>query len=292
MDDPRFLLDVGPEAFETEVIERSATTPVVVDFWAPWCGPCRSLGPLLEGLAASFEGAFVLARVNVDEAPDLAQRYGVRGIPAVLGFRDGRPVSQFVGAQPEPAVRAFLEGLLPTAEERLAEEGEELAAAGHANAAEERFRAALAGDARQPRALLGLARILAEHDAGAALELLERVPPTEPWVGKAEHLAAELRSGRLAPAPADEAGADEEALRRRVAEAPDDLGARIALGRWLGARERTEEALEELLAAVKRDPGFDDAAARKAMLDLFEVLGGEHPLTQRFRAELARALFR
>jgi len=286
MSEPRFVIDVSSADFEREVIERSRRLPVVVDFWAPWCGPCRSLGPLLERLAAAYEGAFVLAKLNVDEAPELAQRYRARSIPLVLGFREGAPVAEFVGAQPESTVRAFLDALLPSEADRLTQEGDELADAGHANAAEERFRAALEKDGRQSRALLGLARLLAErHETPEALDLLERVLPGGPVAAEAERLAATLRTH-------GETQGDESELRRRLAGGEGDLAARVDLGRLLAAQDRYEEALTELLAAVKRDPAWDDAAARKLMLDLFEVLGAENELTTRFRAELARALYR
>jgi putative thioredoxin len=288
MDPSAYVVDVGEADFERAVLERSKEVPVVVDFWAPWCAPCRALGPVLERLAAQHAGAFLLAKVNVDAAPALAQRYGVRSIPAVVGVRDGALVAEFVGAQPEPVVRRFVEALLPSEGDRLAREGDALHEGGHAHAAEERYRGALELEPRHPRALLGLARILGERDeVPAALELLERVVDGGPLERQAEHLAAELRtqSGR-------EEGPGEAELRARLAARPDDLAARLDLGRALAAAGRHEEALDELLAVVRADPAFADEAARKAMLDVFELLGSDHPLVQRFRGELARALFR
>jgi len=280
-----FTIDVGDQDFEREVLDRSATVPVVVDFWAPWCGPCRALGPVLERLAAEHAGAFVLAKVNVDEAPAVAQAFGIRSIPAVKGFRDGQLVAEFVGAQPETAVRQFLAAVLPTEADRLAAEGERLAASDDAAGAEARFRAALEREARHGRALVGLARVLAARgEIADALALLDRVLPSAPVAREAERLAAALRTRA-------DGAADVDALRARLAADPDDLDARVALGRAHAVAGRYEDALAELLAAVRKDPKHDDGAARKAMLDVFEVLGDD-PLVDRYRGELAKALFR
>ena len=279
-----FVLDVGDGDFESEVVARSARTPVVVDFWAPWCGPCRSLGPVLEGLAEEYAGAFVLARVNVDAAPRVAGQLGVRSIPTVVGFRDGRRAAEFVGAQPEPTVRQFLTAILPSEADQLASQGDERLAAGEGPEAEQLFRAALEADTHHPRALLGLARVLGTGgDTESALELLERVTGTPALETEAGHLAAELRTR--------EGSDDEAALRARLANDPDDLEARLALGRALAAARRFEEALTELLEVVIQDRSFADEGARKTMIDVFELLGSEDPLTERFRGELARALF-
>jgi putative thioredoxin len=280
-----FVRDVGDQDFEREVLERSKSVPVVVDFWAPWCGPCRTLGPVLERLAAEHAGSFVLAKVNVDQAPTVAQVFGIQSIPAVKGFRDGALVAEFVGAQPESAVRQFLTAVLPSEADRLAAEGEARAAAGDVAAAETAFQDALGRDARQPRALLGLARL---HAAGGkteeALPLLERIAPHAPVAKEAERLAAELRTR------ADGAG-NEAALRARLAADPGDLDARLQLGRVLAARTAYEDALSELMEVIRRDPCFADEAARKLMVDIFAVLGSRDPLTERFRSELAKTLF-
>jgi len=278
------IIEVFEENFEQEVIERSRKLPVVVDFWAPWCGPCRTLGPLLERLAGEFAGQFVLAKINVDENPLLAQAFRVQSIPYVVALRDGRVVAQFVGAQPEAAVREFLAALLPSDAERLAARGQARLAAGQKAQAESLFRQALEKDPRCGSALVGLARLLLERgEEEEAKALLERVV-SDPWRAQAERVLAELRLRQ-------EGVADEASLRERLAKKPADLEARLQLGKRLAAEGRYAEALEELLEVVRRDRNFQDQAARKAMLDIFQVLGSGNELAERYRAELANILF-
>jgi putative thioredoxin len=279
------IVDVGDRDFEQQVVERSRQVPVVVDFWAAWCGPCRALGPLLERLAEEFAGAFVLAKVDVDRNPQVAAAFGVRSIPMVLGFRDAQIVSEFVGALPESEVREFIARVLPSAADRAATEGAELHALGKLEEAEQAFRRALDLDARSDRALLGLASVLADrHRDSDALASLERIAPGSPVRQEADRLAAELRVRQAG-------SVDESTLRQRVMSNPDDLEARFALAQALAARGVYEAALEGYLAIVRRDRQFRDDAARKAMLDVFELLGAGSEVAERYRSELAKVLF-
>jgi len=279
-----WVIDTGDRDFETAVIERSKQTPVVVDFWAPWCGPCRTLGPLLERLADEHAGAFILAKVNVDENPGLSGALNIQSIPMVLGFRDGQIAAEFVGAVPESAVREFLAKVLPSEADRLAVSGDQLVRDGKSAEAESVFQRALDLDARCHRASLGLAGILAGRgDGEGALSLLDRIDPG-PLRPEADRLAAEIRIRQAG-------GGDEETLRAKLAADPTDLATRLLLAHALAAAARHEEALHEYLEVVRRDRTFHDGAARKAMLDIFELLGPENEITNRYRSELAKVLF-
>ena len=281
---PPTIIDATDATFEAEVLERSKTTPVVVDFWAPWCGPCRTLGPLLERLAAEYQGAFVLAKVNIDENPGLAGAFQVQSIPMVIGLRDGQLAGHFVGAQSESAVRELIARLLPSTGDTLASEGAALLAAGRDDAAEAVFRRALEEDPRSADAQLGLASVHAARGQDPeALALLERVDG--PQRQEADRLAAAIRIRQAGKA-------DEPALRAAVAVDPKDLEARFALAQTLAASGRYDEALEHFLTIVQQDRAFRDDGARKAMLDVFELLGGDDELVDRYRSELGKVLFR
>ena len=284
-----FVIDVGDADFVQAVVERSHRVPVVVDFWAPWCGPCRNLGPILERLAAEFAGQFVLAKVDIDQSPAVAQQLQIRNIPLVVAFRDGAAVSEFAGAQPESAVRQFLEALLPSDADQAAQAGIEALTAGDAEAAEAAFGQALASDPRHPHALLGQARVLGNRgDYAAGLELLARMGvASRELEHEAERLAAEFRT---AQAPVDTS--DLAPLRAAAEAAPADLQAGLDYARALVAARAYEEAMPLLVDLVARDKAFADEAARTTLLDVFEILGGGHQLTQTYRAKLAAALFR
>jgi len=279
-----WIFETGDRDFKDAVIERSRRTPVVVDFWAPWCGPCRVLGPLVERLVERRAGEVYLAKVNVDENPDLASTFRVQSIPLLLGFRDGEVVAEVVGALPEPEIEAFLQRTLPSAADRETAAAEQLLAEEKWDEAESIFRRVIDTDPRNDRALLGLARVLAERDDGAeALNLLERVGPGS-YRQEADRLAAALRVRQ----PVE---GDLRTLEERVATAPGDLEARMQLAQQYAARSQFDRALEQYLDVLRRDKQHGEGAARKAMLDIFELLGSGSELAERYRSELARVLF-
>lgn len=283
--EPQPVIDVTDATFEAEVIEASKSLPIVVDFWAPWCGPCRTLGPLLERLATESNGAFRLAKVDIDQNQAIAKAVSIQSIPFVLAFRDGQVVSEFVGAQPENVIRQFLERILPDEADGLTAEGEDLAASGNEAEAEGRFRAAIEAKPGHPRATLGLARMLAATDqVDDAAALLEGVTGDGEIGAAIDRLSAELRMR-------GESAGDEQALRARLEADPADLDAGLALGRLLSAVGRHEEALEVLLDGVRRNRDYEDAAARKAVLDIFTLLGRENPIVDEYQKKLAAVLY-
>lgn len=279
------VIDVTDATFEAEVIEASKTLPIVVDFWAPWCGPCRTLGPLLERLATEAKGAFRLAKVDIDENQAIAGALSIQSIPFVLAFRDGQVASEFVGAQPESVVRQFLERILPDEADGLATEGESLAAEGNGAEAEARFRSALETKPRHPRATLGLARLLADGDRlDDARALLDSAVADGEIGAEIERLSAELRMR-------SEGMGDEAGIRARVEQDPSDLAARLELGRLLAATGRHTDALDVFLESVRRDRDYEDAAARKAILDIFTLLGRENPIVDEYQKKLAAVMY-
>ena len=256
------VYDVTEASFEADVVQRSYKVPVVIDFWADWCAPCRALGPALEREVEARDGKVVLARVDVDQNPQLAVAFGVQGIPAVKAVKDGRLVDEFVGAQPQNVVAQFIDGLLPSREDVAAAEAANLDPA----QAESSYREILAGDADNVAARVGLANLLL--DRGEAAEAAETLRPVETDPAVAEPLSR----ARLAREAADQSSDFSKAASRAV-------------------EGEQEEALAELLAAVREGPGPRRDRARELMVDIFRVLGVDHPLSARYRRDLTSALF-
>lgn len=276
------VTDVQDATFQAEVVDRSHEAPVVVDFWAPWCGPCRELSPLLEGLAEEFAGRVHVVKVNVDENPAVASQLQVQSIPAVFAFRDGAVAGQFLGAQPEPQVRAFITSLLPGEADQEATAGVAAREAGDRTAARAHFESALELDARHQCAGVNLAAMQIEDGAlDQAQELLIRWPQDT----EAKQLTAIIQFRRASP------GDDRAELEERIAADAGDAAAHYALGNLLAARGEWDGALDHLLTTVQLDRALDDDGARLRMLDVFIVLGDRHELTEQYRRRLAGAIF-
>lgn len=271
------IIEVTEATFDYEVLAYSRQVPVVVDFWAPWCRPCRMLGPLLEQLAEEAQGAFRLAKVNVDHNPNLALRYNIRSIPAVKAFVRGAVVAEFHGAQPEPVVRNFLRQLAPSPTDLLLEKGAALLAEQQWHAALEAFQQALEKQPGNPEALLGLARaLLATDRAAEALPILQSFPPSKQFE-QAERLRPLAEA--LARPPADETATDD----------PREAAYRHALR--LIRRSNLQAALDGLLDVLRQDKRYRDGEVHRVVLGLFEVLGPDQAITRRYQQELANVLF-
>lgn len=283
----QWTIDVNEENFESAVLDQSRQVPVLVDFWAEWCGPCKVLGPVLERLAEEYAGGFIVAKVNVDENPSLAAAFRIQGIPAVKLFKDGDLESEFTGALPEPMIREFLSKFLPTAADKQAQEAAALEEEGKTAEAKAVYQAILESDPNHAKSLLGLGRLaMNAGDNDAALDFLDKIPVVADERKEAERLLARLKLQGGA------AARDLEALRSKVEAEPQNLEARLALAQALAAMENYKEALAEFLNIVKTDRTFQDDAARKGMVQIFEVLGSDDPLTDQYRTELAKVLFR
>jgi putative thioredoxin len=277
--------------FDDAVLHASSARPVLVDFWAPWCAPCRALAPILDRLAAEFAGRFTLAKLNTEDEPELAARYGVRGIPNCKLFVDGKVVDEFTGALPEGALRDFLAGALPSPAAAIVAAAKALLASRDAAGAlgrldEARLRDPDDEDAQLTRveALLALNRATEANAIVAGLETPAR--PGARQVRDERRLAALKARAALAA----DAGADLAPLAWMAARTPVDCAAKLAYARALAAADDYERALAELLAIVQADRTFDDDIGRRTMLTVFEALPGDSDLVRRYRRELAAAI--
>jgi putative thioredoxin len=283
--------DTTTQAFVKDVIEESRRQPVLVDFWAPWCGPCRQLTPVLEKAVRSAKGKVKLAKMNIDEHPALPQQMGIQSIPAVIAFVNGQPADGFMGALPESQVMAFLERLVKDRiggeEADLLQHADAALAEGDTAGAADLYAQALAKDASNVNALAGLARCYIETGA------LEQARQTLALVPESKRNEAAVAAARAALELAEQATAVGPIgeLERQVAAEPDNYQARYDLALALNAKGRRREALDHLLKIVQRNRQWNDDGARKQLVQLFEAWGPTDEVTIEGRRRLSSILF-
>jgi putative thioredoxin len=271
--------DVTTSDFQQEVLLRSRDIPVLVDFWAEWCGPCKTLSPLLERLTDEADGAFELAKVDVDANQELSTQFMIQSIPTIVAIKNGREVDRFTGALPEASIRTFIEGILPTELDRMVDEARTALVDGDTAGAEHMLRQVLDMQSDHQEAGTSLAALLIDRgDIEDGLIVLGKLAPD----ADVERLQAAARLRQSA-------GDDISELEAAASEDSDDMEAQMNLAKALAARSEFEPALDKLLAVVARK-GDAKEEARHAMVDIFEVLGNEHPLTATYRRQLATAL--
>jgi putative thioredoxin len=273
-----FSFDVNEATFEMDVLLRSHDVPVVVDFWAPWCGPCKTLGPLLERLAIEAGGGFVLAKVNVDENPNLAIRYGVQGIPAVKAFLQGQISTEFVGSQPESMVRRFIDHIIPDESAAAVEQAQSNLVAHQWEEAEKAFRTIYSQDEDNAAAALGLLKGLLMLGRGQeAAQIIKEFPRGNEWVQ-----AEMLKPLAMLVAEVEENGPYPE---------DDALAAEFYQAARLISRGNLAAAMDGFLDILRQDKKYRGGAPKDVMLAIFGILGDDDSLTREYREELASVLF-
>jgi len=283
------LIKDGSDAgFMADVVEASQTTPVIVDFWAPWCGPCKQLGPSIEKAVLAAKGKVKLVKIDIDKHPQYAGQLRVQSIPAVFAFVGGRPVDGFMGALPDSQVKQFVDriaGQAPANEtDELLAMAKESLELGDIGGAAQAYAQILQGDPAHVKALGGLAKCyLTGGDAERAAEIAAMAP--------ADAKDPDLESVRAALALADEAPSETTEFERRLAADPDDHEARFEISKALAAVGRFQEACDQLLTIIEKDRTWNDEAARKQLLTVFEAAGGASDIARQGRRRLSAILF-
>ncbi|MGO9461701.1 MAG: thioredoxin [Rhodomicrobium sp.] len=283
------IKETTTQTFVADVIDASRKVPVLVDFWAPWCGPCRQLTPVLEKVVKAARGAVRLVKMNIDEHPQIAGQLGVQSIPAVFAFKNGQPVDGFMGALPESQVKAFVQRLVgPDAgEEPGIEEANAAFDAGDMGGAAAQYAAIMQGDPENVEAIAGLAKCyIATGDFGHAEQTLALVPPAKQTAEAYLGAKAALELAKKAGPKPDIAG-----LERAVTADPRDWDSRFKLAIALNAKGQRKQALDHLFEIVRKDRAWNDDAARKQLIELFEAWGPKDPMTQAGRQRLSSLLF-
>ena len=286
MADSSHVVDVTAETFHAIVVEGSLRQPVLVDFWASWCGPCQMLTPVLTRLAERYAGKFLLAKVNTEDQQALAMQFGIRSIPTCKLFRDGRAVDEFMGALPESEITAFLERHIPRESDLLIARAGQLAAKGDTPGALGLLGEAAEQDPDNPRALVALARLQAANgDSDAARQTLDRLPADAQMSDEVRalrsHLTFSAAAGNARPRAELEAA---------LAADENDSEARFQLAARLVTEDDLEGALDHLLTLMRKDRRYGDDAARKAMVQIFDMLGDD-PVVPRYRSRMMNLLY-
>ncbi|MGV6872909.1 thioredoxin [Pseudochelatococcus sp. B33] len=282
--------DTTTQNFRQDVIAESARQPVLVDFWAPWCGPCRQLTPVIEKAVAAAEGRVKLVKLNIDDHPEIPGQLGIQSIPAVIAFQNGQPVDGFMGALPESQVRGFIErlvGPLGGGLDALLDEADARAKAGDVAGAAELYASVLAQAPDNTRAVGALVRL---HVKLGDLEGARRFLDSAPADKAADAHIAAARAALEVAEQAQNLG-DFRELEERLAAEPDDHQARFDLALALNARNRREDALAHLIEIVRRNRGWNDDGARKQLLQFFEAWGPTDPASVLGRKRLSSVLF-
>jgi putative thioredoxin len=280
------IAEIDRASFEQLVLAKSREVPVVADFWAAWCGPCQMLMPMLAKLAEEYAGRFFLAKINTDVERELAAEYGIRSLPTVKIFKNGKVVDEFMGVQPEPAIREMIDRHLPKPSDALIDQATSSRDSGDTARARALLEQAVAEDPTHDRGRLELAGLLidlGELDAAElALGQLTVASIDDPG---AQAMGARLKLARVAADPRSRAE-----LEQQVAAHPEDCEARFSLAGKQVIDKHYEAAMDNLLEIVRRDRGFRDDGARKELLSVFSLLGSDHPLVRKYRGKLAVAI--
>jgi putative thioredoxin len=278
--------DVSEQDFQTEVIEKSKQVPVVVDFWAPWCGPCQVLKPILEKLAEEYQGKFFLAEINADENQALSAQFGVRGIPSVKAVYDGKIINEFSGALPEPAVREFLDQIIPDESEIKRQEAMAVYGTGDLQAALSKLNEAIALDEDNFNAKINLASLqLENNNPHAAKEVVEKLPTSIQLDEGVKELLTKIElMERASELPG------KQILMQQIQDDGMNLRARLDLANLYISEQAYDDAFELLFDVLKKDRHYDDDAARKTMLSVFTLLGPQDPRVRSARKALASLL--
>ena len=281
------MIDATLSSFERDVIEASMEVPVIVDFWAPWCAPCKALGPILEKLEREYGGRFRLVNINSDMNPELVSSFNLKSIPYTVAFVDGNAVAQFMGTQPESFIRAFLDRLIPNPGELEHRAARDALALGQVAIAEQYLRNAIALDPANDGARLDMVGIHLERgEVDEARRQFDTLSAAAEQQSNYESTTARLKAAERAATlpPAD-------LLARHISEKPEDLQARLDLAELQVANGEYRSALEQLLEVVRRDRAYGDDVARRKMLAVFEMAAADPDLVSEYRSKLSSVLF-